>query len=141
ALIAIAAIARHQFDRQVFVLVWSVSWMYFVLCTLFTLNNADVSISDSGISRVIFGRICQSIRWGDIRLVRQYLLFSRADGKELRFLQIVPAKAPFYQFTLIRKMTISEKIDDFDALIGRLNEQLLQHSPRIEIKVNGQWQP
>ena len=67
------------------------------------------------------------------------LVVQRVVGNML-FVQIVPEMPSFLNFRLTRKMIISEKIDEFAELVAVLNRHFQDHSIKIEIKVNGQWQ-
>ncbi len=140
AFIAVLAVLRHQFDRNVFLLVWSGSWLYAMWLAMFVMNNGDILVDAEGLSRVIFGKALRKIRWAQIHVVREYELFSKSDQRDLRCLQIIPEKGSSYTWQLYEKMIVTEKLDRFDDFVAMLNDHLEGFHIRIEAKTNSQWE-
>jgi len=139
--IAVMVFDRHQFDRGFAIFLWSFSWWFLIIGTVYTLNSLDLLVNDSGLARIVFGKPCQRLAWDEIRMIREYSQTSRADAQIRRYLRIYPRQSSFLKFRLIRTMLISEKIDGFDELINVMNDYITRHSIRIETSADGLWKP
>jgi hypothetical protein len=138
-LIAVVTLSRRQFDLEVFLLVWSGSWFYLVIATAFVINNSDLVVDDRGITRVLFDHVGHRVRWTNIELVREYSL--RDNGRNARCIQIVLSRGHFFAWQLYRKMVVTDSMDHFDEFIELLNKRIAGQPVKVELRINGQWQP
>lgn len=138
--VGVMAVIRDQFDRGAFLLIWLGSWLYVLWGTIFVINNTDILVGDAGLSRVLFGTICQHVSWTEIMVVREYSLFSRAENRLLRCLNIIPKQSSWFKWKLSGKIVVTDKVERFDDLVDVLNSYFCKHPVKIEIKVNERWQ-
>jgi hypothetical protein len=75
--------------------------------------TSDVLVDDVGVSRKLFGRVIQEIRWSELKVIREYSGCVRNAEETLRFVRLVPKAFPFFTFRLCEPMLISDRIDNF----------------------------
>lgn len=138
-LIALGAIYKHQFDRIIFIVVWSGLWATCIAGTFYALTTADVLIDGTRIARRVRGQISQCISWSNVCLIREYS--TQVRQVTVTSVRIFPKKNAFWIFRLSGSTVISDRFDRFDELIAILNEHILRHPIKVEIKVNGRWEP
>ena len=138
--IGLVAIYKDQFDRIIFMVVWSGLWGVLVAGAYYVLITADVLVNDTQIARGFRGRISQRIDWRVISLIREYAAYSSAEKEMRRFVQIFPEKSSVWKFQSSGPILFSDKVESFDELIGILNEHISMHLIKVEVKVNGVWE-
>jgi hypothetical protein len=138
---ALLAVSRHQLDQMVFFAVWSGFWFFLVGGMYRAIVTSDVLITDSGVSRVLFGIAIQKIQWDELILIREYSGYVSRSEETLRFVRLVPRRYPFLTFRVCEPMLISDRIDNFEDLIAALNKYVSIYQPTIELNINGGWKP
>ncbi len=150
ASIFIYATARFGFRSDGFAFIWGMVWFFLILGTSCVLTAAEVLVNADGIARKVYGRTSQRIKWSDIKCIREYSAqVQRQETTGLKIeiqretvtgVRIYPNKSAFWTFRLYGLMVINSRFDEFDELIGILNEQIALHQIKVEFKVNGVWQ-
>jgi hypothetical protein len=146
----IYATARFGFRPSGFVFSWVMVWIFLILGATYVLTAAEVLVNADGIARKVYGWTCQPIKWSDVKFIREYA--AQVQRQEVTGLQvkiqretvtgvrIYPNKCAFWTFRLYGFMVINSRFDEFDELIGILNEQIALHQIKVEVKVSGAWQ-
>ena len=115
-----------------------VSLGFLLFGAMYFFDTSELLLDDTGITRKIFGRVCMLITWRGIKVIREQFLVNQRYGGESR-IDILPTKPCDFLLRLRRTIKFSEQVENYDELIGILNQRIKQYSIRVEIYSNGSW--
>lgn len=112
-----------------------ISFSFIAIATgLLLTGQSDVVIDDRGISRRIFGRTWQTIRWDNVREIRVFLVKTVYEPNGVRAFAFYPQRKPKGGFNLTPsgKLVFREKFEDMPKLIDLMNQYVSKHGLKIE---------
>lgn len=136
--ILVYATSRHQLSLTIFAVFFgSLCWLA-LIGWIYAISSAEVLVDDVGISRRLFERICQHIKWNDVKCVRE----SRVTNSRVSVtaIRIISKSHKFWNFDVTKTMTISERFEGFERLVDILNEHVEVNGIRVEVQSNGIWE-
>jgi hypothetical protein len=103
----------------------------------FALNTSELLIGDSEIARRCGRVIYLRLAWDAVACIRQQMV--KTPKGIVTIVQVCAVKIPFMRFQVTRRITFSNKFDDFPYLIDLLNENIVRNNIRVEINSRGTW--
>jgi len=106
---------------------------WFVITSL-----ADVVVSETGVSRCLWGRTLREISWGNIKKIRVFKMYHRAYRRKVRVFHVIPVRPSGFRLTPSGKICFDEP-EDISALIEHMNQHIAAHGIPVEVKVGTSW--
>ncbi len=136
-IVVIGLIRSGQFaDAVLFALIFlggmsMIGW--FVITSL-----ADVVVSETGVSRRLWGLTLRGISWGNIKTIRVFKMYHRAYRRKVRVFHVLPVRPSGFRLSPSGKITFDEP-EDLSDLIEHMNRRLAAHAIPVEVKVGASW--
>lgn len=99
----------------------------------YMLVGADIVVDDRSLSRVIFGKIIQTIEWSDIDLIR----ISNGFGRSKYSYNIYSAKIKHRRLGVNGKLAFGDDMANSDEFITLMNSHIAMYRIKIESIVGG----
>jgi hypothetical protein len=134
----VSAAVRDALTFQLLIMNASLFCLLLIPGYLYVMSSAEVLVDDTGISRRLFGRICQHIRWNDVKCIRE----SRVTNPRVSatVIHIISNSHQFWNFDAATTMIISERLDGFEKLVDILNERVVVSAIPVEVQLNSIWE-
>lgn len=105
----------------------------------YAVRSAELTVSDAGIFRRLFGVTCECIPWQGVENIREERVGNsrvsatviRITGKRGKFLGVNVGHTT---------MTITNRYDHFEKLVDMLNDCIARNAILVHVKVNETWQ-
>ena len=101
-------------------------------------SMADVVVSDTGVSRRLWGRTLRGISWGNVKKIRVWKMYHRGYRREVRVFWVFPVHPSRFRFTLSGKIWFEEP-SDMSGLIEHMNRHIAAHGIPVEVQVGTSW--
>lgn len=99
---------------------------------------SEIVIDDQGVSRRIFGRTLQAVRWEDVKIIKKFRIVSAGFySRVVDSYSIYPLVKPTGVFVVTGSIGFSEGFENMEQLIGLLNYYICKHDIKVEIPSNG----
>ena len=107
--------------------------VWFVITSL-----ADVVVSETGVSRCLWGRTLREISWGNVKKIRVWKMYHRGYRRKVRVFWVFPVHASRFRFTPSGKISFDEP-SDMSGLIEHMNQHITAHGIPVEVQVGTIW--
>jgi hypothetical protein len=101
------------------------------------LSISDIVVDHRGISRSLFGKTWQAIRWDNIRIIKTFPIRDPDTNKMIRGFNIYPLIRPRFDLMAFGKMSFLEKAENMSKLIELINQFVSIYKIEIEAQANG----
>lgn len=106
---------------------------WFVITSL-----ADVVVSETGVSRCLWGRTLREISWGNVKKIRVWKMYHRGYQRKVRVVWVFPVHPSRFRFTPSGKISFDEP-SDMSGLIEHMNRHIAAHGIPVEVQVGTSW--
>ena len=103
-----------------------------------TTSLADVVVSETGVSRRLWGRTLKKIEWGNIKKIRVFKMYHQAYRRKVRVVWVFPVHPSRFRFTPSGKISFDEP-SDMGGLIEHMNQHVAAHGIPVEVQVGASW--
>lgn len=103
-----------------------------------TTDQADVVVSETGVSRRLWGRTLREISWGNVKKIRVWKMYHRGYRRKVRIFWVVPVHPPRFRLTPTGKISFDEP-SDMSGLIEHMNRHIAAHGIPVEVWVGMSW--
>jgi hypothetical protein len=100
--------------------------------------QADVVVSDVGLSRRLWGRTLREIPWGNIQKIRVFSMYQRDLRKKVRVFHVFPVRPSGFRISPSGKVWFRES-GDFSPLIEHMNQHIAANGIPVEMQVGSSW--
>lgn len=97
-------------------------------------SQADVVVSETSVSRRLWGRTLREISWEDIKKIRVFWLYHPGYRREVRVFHVFPVRPSGFRLSPSGKISFDEPAD-LSALIEHMNRHIAAHGIPIEVKI------
>jgi hypothetical protein len=136
-IVVIGLIRSGQFADAVLValiFLGSISMIgWFVITSL-----ADVVVSETGVSRCLWGRTLREISWGNIKKIRVFKMYHQAYRRKVRVFHVFPVHPSGFRLSPSGKISFDEP-SDMSGLIEHMNRHIAEHGIPVEVRVGTSW--
>lgn len=101
-------------------------------------SRADVVVSDTGLSRCLWGRTLRKISWENIKKIRVLKTYHRGYRKKVRVFHVFPARPSGFRLSPSGKIFFDES-EDLSELIEHMNRHIAAHGIPVEVQVGASW--
>lgn len=101
-------------------------------------SYADVVVSETSVSRRLWGRTLREISWEDIKKIRVFWLYHPGYRREVRVFHVFPVRPSGFRLSPSGKISFDEPAD-LSALIEHMNRHIAAHRIPIEVKIGTSW--
>lgn len=106
---------------------------WFVITSL-----ADVVVSETGVSRRLWGLTLRQISWVNVKKIRVWKMYHQAYRRKVRVVWVLPVHPSRFRFTPSGKIAFDEP-SDMTGLIEHMNRHIAGHGIPVEVQVGSSW--
>jgi len=101
-------------------------------------SRADVVVSETGVSRCLWGRTLREISWGNIKKIRVFKMYDQAYRRKVRVFHVFPVRPSGFRLSPSGKIWFDEP-EDLSALIEHMNRHIAAQRIPVEVQVGASW--
>ena len=101
-------------------------------------GSADVVVSETGVSRRLWGRTLREISWGNVKKIRVWKMYHRGYRRKVRIFWVVPVHPSRLRLTPSGKISFDEP-SDMSGLIEHMNRHIAAHGISVEVWGGTSW--
>jgi hypothetical protein len=101
-------------------------------------SRADVVVSETGVSRRLWGRTLREISWGNIKKIRVFKMYDQAYRRKVRVFHVFPVRPSGFRLSPSGKIWFDEP-EDLSALIEHMNRHIAAQRIPVEVQVGASW--
>lgn len=101
-------------------------------------GQADVVVSETSVSRRLWGRTLREISWGNVKKIRVWKMYHRGYRRKVRVFWVLPVHPSRFRFTPSGKISFDEP-SDMSGLIEHMNRHIAAHGIPIEVYIGTSW--
>lgn len=126
-------IMRHE-NIGTIMIAGTLAFILLVITIVSIFGSSDIIINDESISRRLFGKTWQTIRWDNVGYIQRFPL-SNGYGGTFDVYSIHPKTKPESVFRPTGRLHFNKTgLNDSDKLIGLLNRYIQEHGIRVEVR-------
>lgn len=105
---------------------------------LLIVSQADVVVSETSVSRRLWGRTLREISWANVKKIRVWKMFHQGYRRTVRVFWVIPVHPSRLRFTPSGKISITEP-SNMSGVIEHMNRHIAAHRIPVEVQVGTSW--
>jgi len=101
-------------------------------------GQADVVVSETSLSRRLWGRTLRKISWGNVKKIRVWTMYHQGYQRKIRVFWVFPVHPSRLRFTPSGKISFDEP-SEMSGLIEHMNRHIAAHGIPVEVHVGTNW--
>ncbi len=101
-------------------------------------SRADVVVSETAVSRRLWGRTLRQISWENIKKIRVFKIYHQAYRRKARVFHVLPVRPSGFRLSPSGKIFFVEE-EDLSDLIEHMNRYIAARGIPVEVRVGASW--